>query len=420
MSILCVKKLGKAYKDYPNQLIKFAELVSPFHQELHQKKWVLKDVNFEVANGEAIGVLGVNGAGKSTLLKLITGTTSPTTGQTISNGRIAALLELGMGFHPEFTGRQNVYMAGQLQGYSKTEIESAFNEIEKFAAIGRYIDQPLRVYSSGMQMRLAFAVATAYRPELLIIDEALSVGDAAFQRKCFARIESFQEQGTALLIVSHSIETINRICSKALLLQNGEMKAFGNAKEVTQLYEETLYGTPEKKQDTSQTAIFDESLTNSAITKEYGNKKAVIQNFRIIDENHNTINTIQTNQPFAVTYDVAFKEDAESISFGTMIKTVEDICVYGKSTRHTTLDSKFMAGDVVSIKFEMQNHLAPGIYYLNCGCETSNENQEREYFHRLVDVAIIKVTLQDPSDMYMGLANLDANISLAINASVSQ
>jgi lipopolysaccharide transport system ATP-binding protein len=193
-----------------------------------------------VQPGEAVGIIGINGAGKSTLLKMVTGTTQPTTGSVRMEGRVAALLELGMGFHPDFTGRQNVYMAGQLLGYTQQELSQLMPVIEAFAEIGDYIDQPVRVYSSGMQMRLAFSVATATRPDVLIVDEALSVGDIYFQHKSFERIREFGRQGTTLLIVSHDKQAIQSICTRAILLNQGRLAMQGEPEAVMDYYNALL------------------------------------------------------------------------------------------------------------------------------------------------------------------------------------
>jgi len=199
MGKITVKNVGKAYKGYSRQLHKYVERLFPFLGARHRLKWVLKDISFEVSPGEAVGVVGVNGAGKSTLLKMITGTSQPTCGSIEMEGRVAALLELGMGFHPEFSGRENAYMSGYLLGMSRQEMDTLMPSIEEFADIGDYIDMPVRVYSSGMQVRLAFSVATAVRPDILIVDEALSVGDAYFQHKSLERIRNFCKEGTTLI-----------------------------------------------------------------------------------------------------------------------------------------------------------------------------------------------------------------------------
>jgi lipopolysaccharide transport system ATP-binding protein len=244
MGSIRVLQLGKAYKQYQKRWLRLVEWLVPFGGARHELKWVLKGIDFEIAAGEAVGLIGVNGAGKSTLLKLITGTSSPTTGQVATSGRVAALLELGMGFHPDFSGRQNVVIAGQLQGLSVEEIAALMPQIEAFAEIGAYIDQPVRVYSSGMQMRLAFSVATCVRPDILIVDEALAVGDVFFQQKCFDRIAEFTRAGTTLLFVSHSAVTILNTCTRCLLLRRGELAFDGAPKEAFDLYQtEMLEGS---------------------------------------------------------------------------------------------------------------------------------------------------------------------------------
>jgi lipopolysaccharide transport system ATP-binding protein len=240
MGSIHVEQLGKAYKQYPTRWSRLAEWVLPFLGPRHRLKWVLAGINFQIKRGEAVGIIGVNGAGKSTLLKLITGTTQASTGAVRTSGRIAALLELGMGFHPDFTGRANVVMAGQLIGLSVAEIEALMPQIEAFAGIGEYIDEQVRVYSSGMQMRLAFSVATCVRPDILIVDEALAVGDVFFQQKCFERINSFTKAGTTLLFVSHSTGTVLNICTRCIFIKQGALAFDGDPKDAIDLYQAEL------------------------------------------------------------------------------------------------------------------------------------------------------------------------------------
>jgi lipopolysaccharide transport system ATP-binding protein len=240
MGHLRVANLGKAYKRYPNRWGRAAEWLTGGRSCRHELVWVLRDVSFDVQPGEAVGIVGQNGAGKSTLLKLITGTTAPTTGDVSVGGRVAALLELGIGFHPSFTGRQNVFMAGQLLGFSDAEIASKVADIERFAEIGFYIDQPVRTYSSGMQVRLAFAVATAIRPDVLIVDESLAVGDAYFVHKCIARIREFKAHGTTLLFVSHDPGAIKTLCDRAILLEQGVLVRDGGPDSVLDYYNATI------------------------------------------------------------------------------------------------------------------------------------------------------------------------------------
>lgn len=231
-----VANLGKAYKQYlrrGDRLIEFATLGRVVRHGIH---WVFRDVSFSVSPGESVAIIGRNGAGKSTLLKIITGATQPTEGTAAVAGRVSSLLELGMGFHPEFTGRQNVVMAGQLLGFSEREVTGNLSAIEEFAEIGSYFDQPLRTYSSGMHVRLAFSVATCIRPDILIVDEALAVGDIYFQHKCFRRIMEFKDAGSTLLFVSHDAGAVKRLCNRALLLDEGRVKLEGDPATVLDYY----------------------------------------------------------------------------------------------------------------------------------------------------------------------------------------
>lgn len=234
MGYLRVRHLGKAYKRYPRKWGRLAEWLGLGRR--HHLRWILRYISFDIAPGEAVGIIGINGAGKSTLLKMIAGTTRPTTGTVEAGGRIAALLELGIGFHPDFTGRQNVYMSGQLAGLDNPTIAAKMGEIEAFAGIGDYIDQPVRTYSSGMQVRLAFSVATAVRPDILVVDEALAVGDIFFQQKCFERIARFRDAGTTLLFVSHAMSTVYSLCGRAILLDGGRVALDGEPRQVIDLY----------------------------------------------------------------------------------------------------------------------------------------------------------------------------------------
>ncbi|MDA5534848.1 ABC transporter ATP-binding protein [Yersinia mollaretii] len=240
MSSIIVNNVGKAYKQYPNKFSRFLEWTSIPAKKRHTEKWILKDITFTINPGDSVGIIGVNGAGKSTLLKMITGTTAPTTGSIHTEGRVAALLELGMGFHPDFTGRQNAYMAGQLLGFSQEEINGIMPEIESFAAVGDYFDKPVRTYSSGMQARVAFSVATAVKPDILIVDEALSVGDLAFQAKCMQRMNSLLADKVTILFVSHSLAQVRQFCDRAIYIADGKIKSIGDAATVCDFYQNDL------------------------------------------------------------------------------------------------------------------------------------------------------------------------------------
>ncbi|KQQ33667.1 hypothetical protein ASF61_11455 [Duganella sp. Leaf126] len=239
---ITVSGVGKAFKRYPTRWARLAEWLLPWRGARHQQHWVLQDIDFRIAAGEAVALIGVNGAGKSTLLKLITGTTLPTVGSVTAHGRVAALLELGLGFHPDFTGRQNVLMAGQLMGLEAGRLAALLPAIVAFAGIGDYLDQPVRLYSSGMQMRLAFSVATCERPDILIVDEALAVGDVFFQQQCFDRIRRYTAAGTTLLFVSHSMGTVMDICDRALYIRQGRLAFDGAPRTAVDRYQAELLG----------------------------------------------------------------------------------------------------------------------------------------------------------------------------------
>jgi lipopolysaccharide transport system ATP-binding protein len=409
---ITVTNVSKAYKRYPGKWARALEWLTG--RPRHEKTWVLRDINFTVQPGEAVGIIGVNGAGKSTLLKIITGTAQPTTGSVQIQGRVAALLELGMGFHPDFTGRQNAFMAGQLLGYRVEEIAALMPEIEAFAEIGDYIDRPVRVYSSGMQVRLAFAVATAARPDVLIVDEALAVGDAAFQRKCYRRIENFRTQGTTLLFVSHDIETIKCLCDKALFIDHKRIEAHGKAKFVCDTYEQRLFGTsggnPNVNQPPKQPVVFEMPLEIGIIENQYGNSAAEITDLLIFDETGKPINTILAGETFSINYQVKFKQKCGSVEFGMMIKSVEGVCVYGTNTERRRLPKNFDAGETADVQFKLHGNLVPGTYFLNVGV-ADYSGESAIFLHRKVDAASFKIAHID-SNIEMGYANMFALISV--------
>lgn len=421
MGAISVSNLGKAYKQYPTRWSRLQEWLDPLGKPRHQLHWVLKDIDFTVDTGEAVGIIGINGAGKSTLLKMITGTVQPTTGSVTISGRVAALLELGMGFHPDFTGRQNALMAGQLYGYSVGEISSLMPDVEKFADIGDYIDQPLRVYSSGMQVRLAFAVASASRPNVLIIDEALSVGDAAFQRKCFQRIESFQAAGTTLLFVSHDIETIKKLCTRALFLNAAKMECFGEAKSVCDEYEKFLFGgsgrvtklsqsDAEKKQPAPM-AIFDSSLVANC-EMVYGNGMADIEGCWLEDLDGNHINVIDSGMPFRWCYHVKFNQNVDSPIFAMLLKTREGVAIFGTTSNKADISNNlFLAGEQLVVSFTLDNILAPGIYYLNCGVRIDTSNGMK-FLSRRIDSGILRVTSSRQTTSESGIAEMRARLTI--------
>lgn len=373
MSAIAVSNLGKAYKQYSSRWARLAEWLFPFLGERHQLKWVLKDISFSVQPGEALGIIGINGAGKSTLLKMITGTVQPTEGTVKIIGKVAALLELGMGFHPDFTGRQNVYMAGQLLGYSTAEITTLMPEIEAFAEIGDYIDQPVRVYSSGMQMRLAFSVATVRCPDILIVDEALSVGDAYFQHKSFERIREFRKTGTTLLMVSHDKAAIQSICDKAILLTRGAILMEGPPQIVMDLYNARL---SDLEGENTQQLLIGSSLIKTIS----GSKAASISIVEIVGENYQILQVVQTGQ--VVTLRVLFKcnQNIDNMVVGYIIKDRLGLIVYGTNTYHQNFCIPMLKkNDIYECLFEFRANMGPGHYSVSVALHSGPTHIERNY-----------------------------------------
>ena len=288
MRVLTVESLGKSYRSYRSEWQRIARWFY-FPVKPSEEHWVLKHINFGIQSGEAIGIIGQNGAGKSTLLKMITGTLQPTEGYIRIQGRIAAILELGMGFNSELTGRQNVYHAAGLMGFTVDQIHAVIKDIEIFAEIGEYFDEPVRMYSSGMQMRVAFAVATAYRPEILIVDEALSVGDAYFQHKSFDRIRKFQEEGTTLLIVSHDRGAIQALCDRAILIERGSIVKDGNPEEVMDFYNALIAHKENTKIETRE-------LKDGEIQTKSGSGEATILSVELFNNEGQKIEYVNVGQ----------------------------------------------------------------------------------------------------------------------------
>jgi lipopolysaccharide transport system ATP-binding protein len=328
MNVISVEHVSKSFKQYASPWKRLLEWISPVNKATHYKlKNVLRDISFKVKSGEALGIVGINGAGKSTLLKMIAGTSQPSSGTIKLTGKVAALLELGMGFHPDFTGRQNAIMAGQLLGHTSNKMLELMPEIEAFAEIGDYMDQPLRVYSSGMQMRLAFSVATAQRPDVLIVDEALSVGDAYFQHKSFERIRQFRKQGTTFLIVTHDKGIIQTMCDRAILLNAGQLAMEGEPEAVMDYYNAMLAKREEKTVIQAQDGA-------GKIKTRSGNARAIIQSVQLINQSSQSIDTINTGEKATLKIHVIVNEDLNELVLGYAIKDRLGQTIFGTNTHH--------------------------------------------------------------------------------------
>lgn len=407
MSAITVSAVGKAYKQYAGRWSRLAEWLLPhwltkLSRPKHTLRWVLKDVSFSVQSGEAVGIVGVNGAGKSTLLKMITGTTQPTTGTVHLAGNVAALLELGMGFHPDFTGRQNAVMAAQLLGLGKDEIEKLMPEIEAFAEIGEYINQPVRVYSSGMQMRLAFSVATARQPDILIVDEALSVGDAYFQHKSFERIRQLGRQGTTLLIVSHDKGSIQGLCSRALLLSEGRLVMQGAPDEVMDYYNALLA-------EHGKLTVRRQASPQGKIQTISGTGEATIEEIGLLNEQDERIEVVNVGQTVVLMVAIRAHQVLPELVLGYVIKDRLGQAVYGTNTHHLNHKlEQVPSGSKTTYRFTFPANLGAGSYSISVALHTADTHVGQNYEWR--DLAVVFNVVNIDKQNFVGVTWLPPKI----------
>ena len=399
-----VSHLGKAYKQYHTRWARLQEWVLPGSKARYDLKWILHDINFQLAPGEALGIIGINGAGKSTLLKLITGTTQPTTGTVTMHGRVAALLELGMGFHPEFTGRQNAYMAGQLIGLTLADIDELMPEIEQFAGIGDYIDQPVRVYSSGMQVRLAFSVATARRPDILIIDEALSVGDAYFQHRSFERIRQFRELGTTLLIVSHDRVAMQAICDRALLLDGGQMAKQGGPEEVMDFYNALIA-------ERENTVVSQVVTGEGRVQTTSGTGEATVTSIRIENADGAPLEMVNVGEMVTLRVKARVQAALPRLVLGYMIKDRLGQPIFGTNTHH--LDQVLTGlrpGEEIEFHFSFPLNLGEGSYSITTALTSTETHLSDNYEWR--DLAYLFIVTNMNRKPFVGSAWLEPRLGI--------
>lgn len=404
MGRVVVQGVGKAYKRYPTPRSRLVEWVAPFAGPRHELTWVLREIHFTVESGEAVAIVGINGAGKSTLLKIIAGTTYATTGSVQVTGRLAALLELGMGFDPEFTGRQNAYMAGQILGLTAAEISRWMPDIEAFAEIGEYIDQPVRVYSSGMQMRLAFSVATATRPDLLIIDEALSVGDTYFQHKSFERIRRFREQGTTLLIVSHDRNAIQSLCDRVVLLDNGSVVKDGPPEEVMDFYNALI---AEKEKATVEVR----QLEDGRLQTRSGTGEATVTDIALLDAGGKRVEYVDVGQTVTLHIEVSVHAALSRLVLGYGIKDRLGQVMYGTNTDLKDLSlSNVAANSRLQFDIVFPANLGTGSYSVETALTSSNTHLVDNYEWRVLALVFNVVNINKPH--FEGCAWIDPDISI--------
>lgn len=391
-----VENLSKSYQIYRQPRDRLKQFILPRTRRMvglpplqyFRDFWALKDVSFEVKKGETVGIIGRNGSGKSTLLQLICGTLNPSSGSIQTNGRIAALLELGSGFNPEFTGRENVYMNGALLGFSDKEVEQRFDRILDFSGIGDFIDQPVKTYSSGMSVRLAFAVQAQSDPDVLIIDEALAVGDAKFQTKCFAHIKALKQRGTSILLVSHATEQIATHCDRAVFLNDGRVVTSGNPRDVINTYLDHMFGT-ERVSDSvglgmDDPAVLGESDEKLSVTEDlfyshqtynpheyrWGDGAARILDFSVISEDKNHPVTVYLGDQVRLRLSIAFFQEVVRPILGFTVKTKEGVTLYNTNSELQScreIGAAGAVGDVIGASVSFKILFAPGEYFISVG-----------------------------------------------------
>ena len=428
---ISIKGLSKYYKLYKEPKDMMREAFNPFGKKYHHEFYALKNINLEINKGEILGIVGKNGSGKSTLLKLICGVLSPNSGNIVVNGKIAALLELGAGFNPEFTGLNNIYFYATILGLSNKEIDEKIDDIIAFADLGRFINQPIKTYSSGMKARLGFAVAVHIDPEILILDEVMAVGDIFFRRKCYAKMEEFFKGGKTIIYVSHDINSINQLCTRALLLDGGKLLLDSDAKAVSMFYQRLLFA----KQDEKSQEIVNE-LANQAPNQQkttinnsknmdkkdktgayyvdgflpekkvqYQNRNIEILDVNVLTLNGNDpVNHLIKGEKYKLIFTVLFREGLSFVKFGCSIKNEKGFIVSGYTLPGRAAPIREVReGDRYSAVACFTASFAAGIYYFDVGV-SSDESEEKVFLIRVHDILCIKVLTSDQDSW--GLVNV--------------
>ena len=430
-SAISVDNLTKIYKLYSSPRDRLKEAFHPSRKKYHREFYALNNISFDVAAGQTIGIIGRNGAGKSTLLKILTGVLSPTSGRYSVNGRVSSLLELGSGFNPELTGLENVFFNGAIFGFSRQEIESKMETIIEFASIGEFIHQKVKTYSSGMFVRLAFSVAISVEPDILIVDEALAVGDELFQRKCYSRIKQLRQSGTTILFVSHGSDSIVQLCDHALLLDRGECILAGPPKSVVAKYQKLLYAPDEKlekirseiqktgneespglrsykihprslslgpdnvkQEKKSVKAFFDPGLIPKS-RQAYESNGGEIKEVKISTIEGEHVNNLVRRRDYHLSYKVLFHHSFSKVRFGMLIKNITGVELGGATTHSLNEGVDLVkAGDIINVNFRFSTILQPGTYFINVGVGGFEKDNEI-IIHRILDAAAFKVICHD-------------------------
>lgn len=432
-----VEDVSKVYKLYEKPIDRLKESLSLTHKNYHRDFFALNHVSFNVKKGESVGIIGTNGSGKSTILKIITGVLTPTEGNVRVAGVISALLELGAGFNSDYTGLENIYMNGTMMGFSKKEMDAKLQDILDFADIGDFVYQPVKTYSSGMFVRLAFALAINVEPEILIVDEALSVGDVFFQSKCYRRMDEIRKNGTTILMVTHDMGSVIKYCDRVVLLNKGNFVAEGAPGKMVDLYKKILANQMDSLEEELQemndfSGGMDEPLTDAVQKKEaeqkdkgrmmdqitinpnrteYGNGKAEIYDLGMIDERGNVTNLLLKGEYFTIKERIRFHADVEAPIFTYTIKDKKGADLTGTNTMFEGADVKSVkAGDEYEVTFRQKMNLQGGEYLLSMSC-TGFEQGEHTVYHRLYDVANLTVISNKNT---VGVYDMDSQVETVL------
>mgnify|MGYP006268718469 CR=1 FL=1 len=421
-----LREVSKCYRIFRNPQDRFKQaMLDRFHSVLYQKNtktlyrehWALCDISFELKPAEALGVVGRNGAGKSTLLQLIAGTLEPTFGAVTTNGRITALLELGSGFNPEFTGRENVFLNAQILGLSLEDTLDKFSDIASFADIGDYIEQPVKTYSTGMLMRLAFAVQTVLTPDVLIVDEALSVGDARFQEKCYRKLRQLRDNGTAILFVSHDINSVVGFCDQAILLDAGKLVTIGTPKDVANSYLKLLYSDQSSERYTvNEVQIPPGSKENVGFTTPdagvskggygFGNNNVEILSVKIFKQDGSQTNVLVSGNKYRIVQEVIVNADVNEIRSGFIIRDKRGVDIFGITNKTANRPiPKLSSGEVFELSIEIDAWLAAGDYFL----QAANADESGVQYDCRIDALHFKV-IDTPVLFESSIVNLNPKL----------
>src|ERR1044071_934201 len=413
---LRVENVSKQYRIYEHPGDRLKESLTRGRWKRHREFWALRDVSFELEAGTTTGIIGPNGSGKSTLLQIITGTLEPTHGHVYHEGRVAALLELGAGFNPEFTGLENIYLNAALMGFSKSETEERLPEIKRFAEIGDFLSQPVKTYSSGMYIRLAFAIAVSADPEILIVDEALSVGDTVFQHRCLRRIKEMQQNGATILFVSHDPHAVRALCSRAVLLNGGRMEADGDPTDVLNRYRELIMSreaaykasipaAPEQDEYEEDISLMDEPVEPLSYTYRHGDGSAEILSVELMDAARRVVDLVETGEPVTVRVRAQLNSDIENPVCGFLIRNRHGIHVYGTNTEIQQADFGYVrSGQIIEAVFSFNCWLGAGEFSITVAVHSAGAIS----FDWIDDVVFFRVMSAFPME---GVANLNASVA---------